>query len=150
MGKSAKGGSKAKGDGLVPVDPSIVRFTHARIRPFFSGCGRRVEDTLSDVVEGRLAIGSLPNITVILIGGNYFSLNNRRLFVLKALRATDKLPDNTIPVRIRAPNAKELVKYTVERCSLNATIMKEFKGSSNGEDNLDDAGEDNLDDAGDD
>lgn len=64
----------------------FVRFTHARIRPFFSGCGRLIMDTLDDIVSKRIPLENLPLITVIPNKGFYFSLNNRRLFVLKALR----------------------------------------------------------------
>lgn len=62
------------------------RFTHARIRPFFSGCGRLIMNTLDDIVSKRIPLENLPMITVISNNGFYFSLNNRRLFVLKTLR----------------------------------------------------------------
>ena len=104
-----------------------LRYQHSRIRPVFSGCGRRVEDTLNDLRSGRAAVKDLPPIQVhhkggtergalctirsvhrssglqVIVGDSkdgeepwYFSLNNRRLWVLKALRAEGGLgPANT-------------------------------------------------------
>mgnify|MGYP001489250266 CR=1 FL=1 len=49
-----------------------------------------VKDTLADIVAGRLKVEDLPLITVMSGspdgGAPYFSLNNRRLWVLKQLR----------------------------------------------------------------
>ncbi|KAI2492366.1 hypothetical protein MHU86_22175 [Fragilaria crotonensis] len=93
-GKSSKNNSAAAGDGddWISVDPARVRFQHARIRPHFSGCGRSVLQTLNDIREGRLQPAELPLIQVI-VGPMaddgerwYFSLNNRRLWVLKRCR----------------------------------------------------------------
>ena len=74
------------------VDPSRVRFQHARIRPFFSGCGRSVIETLEEIRQGNLSPSDLPPIQV-LVGDQdddqepwYFSLNNRRLWVFKRCR----------------------------------------------------------------
>ena len=46
--------------GLVPIDPAGVYFTHARIRPMFSGCNRPVKQTLEDILAGRLEVDDLP------------------------------------------------------------------------------------------
>jgi hypothetical protein len=98
--------------GMVPMDPDIMHFTHAKVQPFFSGCGRRVLDTLADIVNGRMKVADLPIIQVILADGGYvFSLNNRRLYVLKELRARGLLPDNKVMVRTRPPK-----KHELDRC----------------------------------
>lgn len=56
----------------------------------------------------------------------YFSLNNRRLWVLKRCREEGLLKDNQITVRVRPPkSAAESVRYTVENCSLEAKLMRE-------------------------
>ncbi len=120
------------GDGVM-VDPVRVRFQHARIRPFFSGCGRRVEETLQEIREGKMKPSDLPPIQV-LIGPIeektglqwYFSLNNRRLWVLKRCREEGLLPNNQIYVRVRKPKSEqEARRYTVENCALDAKIIPE-------------------------
>eukprot|EP00755_Sulcionema_specki_P015791 Sspe_Gene.9891::Locus_3325_Transcript_3_3_Confidence_0.600_Length_3071::g.9891::m.9891/K08597/SENP8, NEDP1, DEN1; sentrin-specific protease 8 len=142
MGKAkAKKGSGARGSaqpGLVPVDVKDVRFTHSRIRPFFS-CGRRVEQTLDDLRKGVIAVADLPPITLISKDGQppYFSLNNRRLYVLKELRREGVITE--IPVRIKPPadTKRERERYTVDKCSDTARLMREGKGPS-GDDGSDD------------
>ena len=123
--------SKGSGKGvevMVNVDPITLRFQHSRIRPFFTGCGRRVEDTLKDIQEGILKVEDLPLITVVRGGdGSLVSLNNRRLYVLKKLREEGRLANNEVKVRLKPALARELERYTKDRCSLNATIMREHK-----------------------
>ena len=119
------GKTKKAGDGLIDIDPDCIRFTHARIRPYFTGCGRRVEDTLADIIAGKMSITDLPKITVILNQGTYFSLNNRRLYVLKDLRLRGLLPGNVIGARVKEALEREKDRYKIERCSLVARIMKE-------------------------
>jgi hypothetical protein len=124
---------------FLDVDVENVFFTHARIRPFFSGCGRRLVDTLEELENGEMKLESLPQITILATptsasDGQYFSLNNRRLWVLKQLRSKGKLKDNLLRVRVKDALPRELEKYTrdgIERKS-SATIMgvdKEEDGS---------------------
>ena len=40
--KAVTGNASAANGGGLMVDPARVRFQHARIRPYFSGCGRRL------------------------------------------------------------------------------------------------------------
>lgn len=106
------------------VDPLEVYFTHARVRPFFSGCGRRLEDTLAELLAGRMRVEELPVITILYGAGGgtmYFSLNNRRLWVLKELRKAGAL--NTVRVRTKEALPREKERYTPTKCSLTATIM---------------------------
>jgi hypothetical protein len=71
---------------LSSVDPLAVRFAHSRVRPVFSGCGRRLEATLAALSCGALPLASLPPMAVLALpGGLLVSLNNRRLWVLQAL-----------------------------------------------------------------
>lgn len=138
MGKkgSGKRKEKAEHESLIHwIDPSRIRFQHSKIRPVFSGCGRRLEDTLNQIREGKLRPQDLPPIQVLAGQGTgeqdtesswYFSLNNRRLWVLKRCREEGLLDDNKIPVRIREAKSKaELERYTLQNCSLEAKIMKE-------------------------
>ena len=105
------------------LDPSIIRFTHSKIRPMFSGCGRRVEDTLNDLINDDISVLQLPHIAVLTINGEYYSLNNRRLYVFKELYKQNLI--STIPVRYKTATEKEKNRYTPLKCSLTATIMKE-------------------------
>lgn len=115
---------------FLDIDPDNVFFTHARIRPVFSGCGRRLVDTLEDLVSGKIQLETLPQITILATptsssDGQYFSLNNRRLWVLKQLRSMGKLKDNLIRVRVKDALPRELEKYAkdgIER-KASATIM---------------------------
>lgn len=67
--KKSKGGktktqeSSTVGD-LIYVDPRRVRFQHSRLRPYFSGCGRSVVQTLDDLRQGKLQPSDLPPIQV--------------------------------------------------------------------------------------
>lgn len=106
------------------IDPQGVFFTFSRVRPKFS-CGRKVVETLDDIRCGRVLIEKLPRITLLFDGQNYFSLNNRRLFVYKQLREEGFL--RSVPVRIKGvPSTKRMqLKYTPEKCSLTARLMPE-------------------------
>jgi len=129
MGAKKEGGSSSGGGGggskggrpqpfFTEVDPAIVYFSHARIRTTFSGCGRKVEDTLTEIVEGRLKPEMLPFITVMFdrATGTYFSLNNRRLWVFKECKKRGLLEN--IRVRVRSEESK----YSSETCALEAKV----------------------------
>jgi len=120
------------------------------IRPYFSGCGRSVEGTFESIRDGTMSFSDLPPIQVI-IGpkdsssitssngkgtgssstGNgpwYFSLNNRRLWVLKRCREEGLLESvgNIVRVRVReCKSANESKRYTLENCALTATFLRE-------------------------
>jgi len=56
----------------------------------------------------------------------YFSLNNRRLWVLKQLREEGLLPEGRVKVRWRQPKSKaETERYTVANCSLEGHFVRE-------------------------
>lgn len=96
---------------LLAVDPARIRYQHSRIRAHFSGCGRSVISTLESIQSGQCSVDDLPPIQV-LQGPDqwYFTLNNRRLWVLKQLRHGGYLehrnPPNTVLVRVREPKSK--------------------------------------------
>lgn len=117
---------------FIDVDVGNVFFTHARIRPFFSGCGRRLVDTLRSIEEGETKLEALPQITILATptsstDGLYFSLNNRRLWVLKQLKAKGII--ETVRVRVKDALTRELEKYyaphVTRQCT--ATLMKEHE-----------------------
>jgi hypothetical protein len=115
------------------VDPAECYFTHSRIRPVFTGCGKRVEETLDDITQGRTRVQELPLITVINNDGFYFSLNNRRLYVLKQLRVRGLLKDNKVRVRFKSALDREKERYTQDRCSLSVSFLREREHGTLGE-----------------
>jgi hypothetical protein len=140
MGRSnnSNGGKKQKkknikddDSGMIWVDPVRVRFQHSRIRPHFSGCGRSILETLESIQKGELSPSDLPPIQVIAGPDDwFFSLNNRRLWVLKQCRDQGLLQstDHQIQVRVRSPKSSaEAERYTLEKCALEAKVMKEPK-----------------------
>mmetsp|Transcript_4098 Transcript_4098/g.5664 ORF Transcript_4098/g.5664 Transcript_4098/m.5664 type:complete len:90 (+) Transcript_4098:55-324(+) len=50
---------------FLDIDPNNIRFAHSRIRPYFSGCGRSLHDTLNDIKDRKITLEELPFITVI-------------------------------------------------------------------------------------
>jgi len=137
----------------VHLDPNEIAFSYRKLSPVFSGCGRSLQATLVDIVEGRLAVESLPMIAVLALpsapeagaekgtkagkkkgggGGKsrrarggasdddeedgagsgaplnaaqrfrYFSMNNRRLWVLRRARAVGAI--TTVPCRLKPPD----------------------------------------------
>jgi hypothetical protein len=109
---------------IFPVNPDLIRFTHSRIRPYFSGCGKSIEQSLQEIREGNVAVEDIPLITVIEIENEYFSLNNRRLFMFKLLKKEGYLPSGTIRAYKKPGLERERRKYTPENCSLYAVLMK--------------------------
>ena len=63
----------------------------------------------------------------------YFSLNNRRLWVLKRCREEGLLQtnDNQIQVRVRTPKSTaEMQRYTLANCVVEAKVVRESGASS--------------------
>lgn len=111
---------------LSKVDPDNVYFTFSRIRPQFS-CGRRVEDTINAILNKEISAEDLPPISVLVdpSTGDLFSLNNRRLYVFKALKQAGKL--RSVPVRVKpVPQTKRMKeKYSAAKCAKVARLMLE-------------------------
>jgi hypothetical protein len=136
MGRKTKNVSRPSNErhcnGMMSIDPDRIRFQHSRIRPFFSGCGRSLVETLEAIQDGQLHPSELPPIQVI-IGPTedseqpwYFSLNNRRLWIFKECRRQGLLENNQIAVRVKVPKSKaDVERYNINNCSLDAIIMRE-------------------------
>jgi len=124
---------KTKGEWEMEVDPQCVRFMHSKISPVFSD-GKPVIQTLAEIESGALFPEDLPKITVIQGDQDtFFSLNNRRLWVLKQCRDKGLLRNNTILVRVKPlPSSKRLQnKFDTTRCSLTASFIKEKPKTEN-------------------
>mmetsp|Transcript_12392 Transcript_12392/g.18641 ORF Transcript_12392/g.18641 Transcript_12392/m.18641 type:complete len:223 (+) Transcript_12392:97-765(+) len=139
MAKGKKKGKKSTttlskgGAGWADIDPDRLRFQHSKIRKVFSGCGRGVEDTLESIRKGELKATDLPPIQVIVgpdegdgKGPWYFSLNNRRAWVLKRCREDGILDKNIIRVRVREPKSEaERDRYSLKNCATDAKFLRE-------------------------
>ena len=125
------------------LDPSVIYFTHAKISRSFSGCGRRINDTIQEIIDGFTTVDQLPTITVLqcgsLIDGSsaFFTLNNRRLYVLKHLRSIGyfEQADNKVRVRLKVAKKRELERYNIDRCSLTASFMGQQEETDEDRDN---------------
>lgn len=67
------------------IKPSTIYFTHSKIRKQFTGCGKMLNETLEELASGKTQISSIPTIKVYTDGTNFYSMNNRRLWVFKEL-----------------------------------------------------------------
>jgi len=83
-----------------------------------------VEDTLAAIETGQVEVSDLPLILVVSVGDELYSLNNRRLWVFKQLRARGFL--ETVRARVRpSPSSPRLAaRFTPERCALEASFMR--------------------------
>eukprot|EP00039_Didymoeca_costata_P018396 m.333291 g.333291 ORF g.333291 m.333291 type:complete len:150 (+) comp17110_c0_seq1:127-576(+) len=126
MGKSRGKGAASK-DGLIEVDPALVRFTHSKIRAVFS-CGRQIEQTMEQIRSGALQCDDLPTISVMMLedGESFCSLNNRRLYVFKWAKENGFLESGVIKARYKREEkaTRHTAKYSTERCSLTAKLME--------------------------
>jgi hypothetical protein len=103
---------------VIRIDPSDIYFTHSKIRHRFSGCGKTIEETLTELRTGVTKIEAIPKITVYYNGSDYFTQNNRRLYCYKVCKSEGLLSDGLIEVMIKAlPKNK---RYTADNCSLNS------------------------------
>lgn len=106
---------------------TLARFQHSRVKSHFSGCGRSVPGTLDDIRQGRMLFTDLPPIQVIIGDVNeeggvwYYSLNNRRLWVIKQLKKEGLV--ERVGTRARRFRGKEPRRYCVEKCVLEANLM---------------------------
>lgn len=72
---------------IININPSIVYFTHSRIRSQFTGCGKLLMETLSELRSNPNKVIEIPKIKVMYDKerNTYYSMNNRRLWVFKKL-----------------------------------------------------------------
>ncbi|KAI9351209.1 hypothetical protein BDR26DRAFT_850663 [Obelidium mucronatum] len=89
------------------IDPEIIYFTHSKIRKNFSGCGRLLTDTLEQIRSGALSVSDLPLIRVIFDGTKYYSMNNRRLWVMKELKKSGHLSTVVVELRPAVSNSEK-------------------------------------------
>lgn len=136
MGKGkgkASGSSSFSGNrtrDVIRVDPANMYFTHARVRPTFTGCNKTIEETLQEIIDGITKIEDIPMITVLERDGCSFSLNNRRLYLFKELAKKGLLPPDGVLCQTKPMLAREKERYTPQRCSLQARLIGVRKADS--------------------
>jgi len=72
------------------LSPSDIRFMHRRINPRFKD-GRSLNATVDQIASGQMSVRALPTIRVVERNGLYYSFDNRRLYVYRALQQKGKL-----------------------------------------------------------
>lgn len=102
----------------IKIDPSVIFYTHSKIRKRFTGCSKLIAETYDEIVSGATLITDIPLIRVIYSNDRYFSLNNRRLFLFKELQRAGKLME--VEVELRQPTSKSEIRLTTQTLSLNA------------------------------
>lgn len=102
----------------ISLDPNIIRFTHSKIRKQFSGCGKLLSQTLDELKNKIITSNDIPKITVMFDGSNYYSLNNRRLWIFKQCKQLNILNEIVVYIKYIKPDKR----YTPERCVLEAKI----------------------------
>jgi len=88
---------------------------------------------MEEIRQGKLEPNALPPIQVLIgpttdddQGPWYFSLNNRRLWILKQCYKEGLLDNNTIAVRVRLPKSDaERERYCIQNCALEAKFIRE-------------------------
>lgn len=107
---------------IMSLNPQDIYFTHSKISSKFSGCGKLLEETLNDIIQGNILIDDIPKIKVFYIYHEnkilYFSQNNRRLWIFKKLYNLGFIKN--ISVRLEKTNNK---KFITNNFSKNAKII---------------------------
>lgn len=112
---------KKSNNSLVEIDPSLIYFQHSKIKPVFSD-NRKVDNTIKEIKENLSIIENIPVIHVYIDNeGNYFSLNNRRLYVYKILKEEGFI--DYIKVRLEQLPKHLVDRYNTKNCSLSCKFM---------------------------
>jgi hypothetical protein len=84
------------------LKPSQIFFSHTKISSRFTGCSKKLTETLHELIDCKTSIDTIPKIKVFYWQVNdktkYLSENNRRLWVFKQLESKGLL--NQISVRL--------------------------------------------------
>jgi hypothetical protein len=96
---------------MLPV--SSLHFSHSKVRSRFSGKGCSLLETLAGLSSGAIPFAAIPTITVVLCGGRFVCLSNRRLHVFKELLRLHPgvLPNGEVPVRLRCATPQEAHRF---------------------------------------
>ena len=87
------------------LNPQEIRYVQDSISSKFQ-CGRRVADTMNQLLSGLLSIHSIPTIRVFQWNGHWYSQDNRRLWAFK------KAGLKSVPVRYVDKSSVDERKFT--------------------------------------
>ena len=91
----------ASGGEFKMMKPHDVRFTHGSISFCFRN-GQSIDYTIQQIIGKQISVEELPPIEVVHHDGSWYSLSNRRLFVLRVLASKHLL--DLIPVTAHSFN----------------------------------------------
>ncbi len=108
---------------IINLNPSIIFFTHSRIRSRFTGCRKMLQETLEELRNNPKLIENIPKIKVVFDNTKktYFSMNNRRLWVFKRLYNEGMIKE--IPVYLESMKKNSKMRHN--QYSLVAKIDKD-------------------------
>lgn len=113
------------------IDPSIIRYQHSKIKPVFSD-GKLIDATIESIRNKEISVDDIPHIHVLIDKDeNYYSLNNRRLYVFKKLHEEGLI--KTIKVRLEQMPPNDTTRYNTVNCSLKAKYMYKVKKDEQGQ-----------------
>ena len=90
------------------LDPDNIFFTHSKIRERFSGCNKTIQETFEELKIQKIKVSDIPKIKVLYDGKNYYSENNRRLYLFKKCKLEKILDEIDVVVKY----VKEPMKNT--------------------------------------
>jgi hypothetical protein len=107
---------------MIKLNPDLIYFTHSKIRNQFSGCGKLLSQTLSDLRFNPQMIENIPKIKVVYIPNRnmYLSLNNRRLWIYKKLYQEGLIKEITVSLLVDYNNKN----FNKNDYSLQAKLTK--------------------------
>lgn len=67
---------------VLEISPSEIRYSQDTMRSRFRN-GNPIEETLINLLSGKITVDDIPRISVAEKDGKYYSMDNRRLYVFK-------------------------------------------------------------------
>ena len=92
---------------IIQLRPKEIYFTHSKISDTFTGCNKKLEETLEELITDISHIKNIPLIRVQTADGKkYISMNNRRLWVFKQLEARGLITEIDVYVEFIKKDSK--------------------------------------------
>lgn len=112
------------------MDPRRLKFTQATVSPTFRD-GRPIFDLLNDVNSQQIdPLRELEPLDVVLYNGCWWSLSNRRLWVLKHCTAALTHQPLHVRVRVRQPDVEFRNKYTTANDGASVLVVQRARSPS--------------------
>ena len=112
------------------MDPRRLKFTQATVSPTFRD-GRPIFDLLNDLNSQQIdPLRELEPLEVVLYNGCWWSLSNRRLWVLKHCTAALTHQPLHVRVRVRQPDVEFRNKYTTTNDGASVLVVQRARSPS--------------------